>query len=431
MSVAIGDWAACFSRRGGSLRRVALVTATWFAAVGALWIVALDLLLRARSRDPVMVARLESTIHWAFILITSAAVYTIAYRIAVQLKRMHDVTVAVVESIGDAVLVLGRDRTIVYANPAAARMLDAKTETIVGLTAAEFSRRFLVQYPNGMVVTPDEFVAQRVFTEQGPLRYKVVLHPTERREVVVRSTASAVRPRPGAPPALVVSVMHDVTPNENLSRMRDRFLSSAAHALKTPVAIIKANVQLIARGEEVAGPSFQAIERQCARIDRLVQNLMVVSRARSHSLRLHAHRLALAQVVHEIALEVVTMRLPSEVRTEISASPVVYGDTERLATLVRNLCGEAIGAAVRGSPVTLYVSQPDRMTAELGVRYQPIPIPERTFSGDEDYDDTPLAHCATTTIAEAHGGTFGEESAGTTATLWVRLPAIEEHDVGA
>jgi len=299
------------------------------------------------------------------------------------------------------------------------------------LTPTQFSRRFLVSYPDGTVVAPDEFVAQRVFTEPGPLRYKIVLHPTERRELVVRSTASGVRTRPDAPPALVVAVLHDVTPNETLSRMRDHFFSAAAHALKTPVAIIKANVQLIARGGAEPAPSFRAIERQCARIDRLVQNLMVVARARSHSLRLHTHALELEQLVREIAHESAATRATNEVRTEVTASPRVYGDAERLATLARNLCSEAIAAAVRGSPVTLYLSQPDPTTAELGVRYQPIPIPERTFSGDEEYDDTPLAHCATATIAEAHGGTVGEDSSGSTGAIWVRLPTIEDHHAAA
>ena len=428
MSKPSSDWAACFSGSGRSLRRVALVTATWFLAIGALWIVALDVVLRAESHDPVTTARLESTIHWAFILIASAAIYAIAFRVATQLKHMHDVTSAVVESIGDGVFLLGADRKIAYANPAGARMLRLGQDEFIGMTAPEFWRRFRPSYPDGLVVAPDELISQRAFTEPGPLRYKVVLHFGEHEGLVFRSTAAAVRRRLGEPPAMVVSVLHDITPNENLSRMRDRFFAAAAHALKTPVAVIKANVQLISRGPHADTPSFRAIERQCARIDQLVKNLMVVSRARSHSLHLHAHAIELEPIVRDVAAEIVAARPTNEVRVEVSASPQVFGDRERLATLVRNLFSEAAGIAVRGTPLAICLGLHEPGTAEIGVRYVPIPVAERTFAGEEQYDDAPLARCATMTIADAHGGRVGEDNAETASVLWARFPTIEDHD---
>jgi signal transduction histidine kinase len=101
-------------------------------------------------------------------------------------------------------------------------------------------------------------------------------------------------------PELVVSVLHDITDSEHIESLRDQFFAAAAHSLKTPVAIIKANAQLLSRG---AGPhpgkSMAASDRQCGRIDRLIQNLLVLSRARSRTLQLAPLEVALAPVVEQ------------------------------------------------------------------------------------------------------------------------------------
>ena len=95
------------------------------------------------------------------------------------------------------------------------------------------------------MVPPGLFVSQRVFDEGGPLQYKAVVHPSGGGDVVIRAMASGVRMEVGAPATWVVSVMHDITDTEHLDRMRDQFFAAAAHSLKTPLAIVKADVQAL------------------------------------------------------------------------------------------------------------------------------------------------------------------------------------------
>ena len=71
---------------------------------------------------------------------------------------------AVVDSIGDGILLLGRDRHVAYANPAAALMLNCDSAAeLIGMSAQVFSRRFRVSYPTGALVPPEQFASQRVF----------------------------------------------------------------------------------------------------------------------------------------------------------------------------------------------------------------------------------------------------------------------------
>ena len=95
---------------------------------------------------------------------------------------------------------------------------------------------------------PGRYISQRAFDEGGPLHYKVTIQPPAGRAGAISVTAAGVRLEVGAPATWVVSVMHDITDTEHLERLRDQFFAAAAHSLKTPVAVIKADAQLLAAG---------------------------------------------------------------------------------------------------------------------------------------------------------------------------------------
>jgi signal transduction histidine kinase len=222
-------------------------------------------------------------------------------------------------------------------------------------------------------------------------------------------------------------VLHDITDTEHLDQLRDGFFAAAAHTLKTPIAIIKANVQLAARAPtRDLTPVMDAVRRQCDRIERLVQNLQVIARARTHTLRIYAGPLELAPLVLAVARDL-HGRTPVEVTTEIDATPEVYGDAERLTTVVRNLTQTALEVATPHTPLTVYLAHRPH-AAELGVRFRPLPVTSRTFAPGDDYSDAELAQYATATIVEAHGGEVGGEADDTQTVMWVRLPTLEKHD---
>jgi signal transduction histidine kinase len=401
-----------------------LTVATSFVVAGVVWVLLTDLVLYAVTRAPVLLVRVETSAGWIFVALGGVFLYAVTLRSASRLARAQALVHAVIESIGDGVLILGRDRTILYANPAARRMLRSEhPQDLAGVGAEEFSRRFRVSYPDGFLVPPDQLVSQRVYVEAGPLHYKAVLHPPEAPDLVISSTAAAVRGAAGEPAELVVSVLHDITDSEHIESLRDQFFAAAAHSLKTPVAIIKANAQLLSRG---AGPqlgkSTAAIDRQCGRIDRLIQNLLVLSRARSRTLQLAPVEVALAPVVEQVAREMATASLEHELRTEIAASPRVHADQDRLAMAFRNLIDEALRTSRSGSAVTVVLTS-DAADVEFGVRYRPVPPEERTIDGYGEYDEIGIGRSVAKVIVDAHGGSLREEVSGPERTAWIRLPA--------
>jgi PAS domain S-box-containing protein len=291
------------THRARSAHRVAATVTAVFAIAGLAWVFLTDVALYGVVHEPRLIARIETAKGWIFIGLACLLLYAVTFLSAARLDRVRRLTAAVVESIADGLLLLGHDRTIAYANPAAVRMLGTRRKDLIGMSAAAFSRTFRVSYPNGALVPPENYISQRVFDEGGPLHYKVTLHPPDG-ERTISVTAAGVRLELGAPATWVVSVMHDISASERFERTRDQFFAAAAHSLKTPVTVIKADAQLLLPAIPAPQrPIAASIERQCDRIDRLVQNLIVLARARSRTLQLHPSDLSLGPLVEAIARE--------------------------------------------------------------------------------------------------------------------------------
>jgi signal transduction histidine kinase len=220
--------------------------------------------------------------------------------------------------------------------------------------------------------------------------------------------------------------MHDITDSENLERLRDQFFAAAAHALKTPVAVIKANAQLMSRTSGAQHlQSMAAISRQCSRIDRMVQNMLVLSRARSQSLYLHFDEVELAPLVAQVAREMAAEERRNDIRAEAGASPVVLADPERLALVLRNVIAAAQRESVAGTPVTVRVTQ-DGQDAQITVGYQALPAEEAPFAAADEYDNLAIGGSVAKTIVEAHGGALRAERSGPDASACIRLPVSME-----
>jgi signal transduction histidine kinase len=412
------------SRRAHSAHRVAVTVTAAFLVTGVAWVFFTDILLYGVSHNPVLIARIETAKGWIFIGLASLLLYAVTFLSAARLDRVRRLTVATVESIGDGVLLLGHDRAVAYANPAAVRMLRCPPADLIGMSADDFSRRFRVSYPDGALVPPERYVSQRVYDEGGPLQYKAVLHPPDGAELVISVTAAGVRMELGAPAVWVVSVMHNITDTDRLERLRDQFFAAAAHSLKTPVAVIKADAQLLLPLQTPEGRRpAESIARQCDRIDRLVQNLLVLSRARSRTLQLHPTALELRPLIERISSERV-WSYRHDVRAVVTGSPSLHADPERLALAIRNLLYEASRLSPADSRLTL-LARPEGDQIAVGVRYQPLPWRDQETEAYSEYDDIGIGRSVAQTIVEGHGGSLSDEATDSERTSWMHLPAFE------
>lgn len=230
--------------------------------------------------------------------------------------------------------------------------------------------------------------------------------------------------------ARVVSVMHDISETERLEDARNRFFAAAAHCLKSPVSIIKASAQLLSRSAEpqLARP-LSTIERQSSRIDRLVDNLLLLARLRSGTLQLYPTRVELGRLVKDVAQEMSTASRHHEVGADVEARPSVHADRERLAVALRNVIDGGLRTSEAGSPVVVRLTERDG-DAEISVRYQ-VSLEGGPSDAFREYDDLDVSRHVTVAVVEAHGGVLREEKVGCDTTAWIRLPAIDDRDASA
>ncbi len=407
---------------------VAATVTVVFLIAGTTWILLTDVLVYRLVADRALIARLETAKGWLFVGLTAALVFGVTSVSVARLARAEATIRAVVNSVADGVLILARDGTIADANPAAARMLGVQTpDELKGMGAEQFSRRFHVSYPDGRLVQPEQFISQRALQGEELPPYKLRLYPPGRPELVIVSTAAPVRLVAGGPVELAVSVIHDVTEVDGLERLREQFFSAAAHALKTPVSIIKARVHLWgSRGPSPLDPSAVAvIERQCGKISRLTENMLLLSRLRSGALRLHPEIVDCADIVEAVTREMRSASAAHGLVFKLEGRPAVFVDRESIAQVLRNLIEMAYRRAHAQTEVIVVLDE-SAARARLRVVYQSLSAEDAL--GEEDgagFTGLGLERHLVESLVKAAGGTFrSEQDVPPFCTDWVEIPTV-------
>jgi len=135
-----------------------------------------------------------------------------------------------------------------------------------------------------------------------------------------------------------------------IEQLRRQLISSVTHELRTPLASIRAYNELLLDGD--AGPIneeqelfLQRIEATSMRLERLVNDLLDLSRLRAGELSIHKNPISVADIVDHT----VNALQPEAMRGDIRLAsvpepnlPMIYSDADRLSQVLFNLIGNAI-----------------------------------------------------------------------------------------
>jgi signal transduction histidine kinase len=222
---------------------------------------------------------------------------------------------------------------------------------------------------------------------------------------------------------------------------RDEFLSVASHELKTPITSLQLYVHGILRAQasgqlppEQLGQRLTRVSEQCSRLDKLVNNLLDVSRSEAKVLPMQREALDLALLVSETAERFVEEFARARCQVSINAADPVVGhwDRMRLEQVFTNLFQNVVRYAP-GAPVDITVTD-EGAQARVVVRDGGPGIPEkehgriferfiqaegpRSFAGGFG-----LGLWVVKQVTEAHGGSVSLESEpGAGAAFTVVLP---------
>jgi two-component system phosphate regulon sensor histidine kinase PhoR len=177
-------------------------------------------------------------------------------------------------------------------------------------------------------------------------------------ERVYRVTATAV----GNGSGLFVVVFKDQSEARRIDRMRADFIANASHELRTPLASIAGFVETLrgpARNDAAAREQFlQIMQNQTARMARLIDDLLSLSRLEMKALSAAGARVDLVGVVENVVDTLRPLAADSGVVIENKVGPgriEVAGDRDELFQVFENLVENACKYGQQGGRVVVSV----------------------------------------------------------------------------
>lgn len=157
-----------------------------------------------------------------------------------------------------------------------------------------------------------------------------------------------------------VAVLRDIGDQKALQKRNAEFVSSVSHEMKTPLAGIKAYVELLADGdaedEETREEFLSVINGQADRLQRLVDNLLNLARIEAGVISVSKQQRSLNEVLEE-ALHVVQPSAEAKnIQLVSDLSPLYLGvlaDRDTMLQAAINLLSNAIKYTRSGGKVTL------------------------------------------------------------------------------
>lgn len=236
-------------------------------------------------------------------------------------------------------------------------------------------------------------------------------------------------------------VLEDITERRRLEQVRSDFVANASHELKTPISAIRGLVETIIDDPKMpadtAAKFVERIRNQAIRLDRIVKDLLQLSRADASEGKQLFTRVDLAAIVKQVHEAKKEDADDAGVKLELavkSAPLEVEGEPEGLHQLITNLVDNAIKYNEAGGRVQLRlitVGQAAQIEVEddgVGIAKDEVErIFERFYRVDRAHShensSTGLGLSIVKHIAQAHRGRVWVESQLEKGSIFrVRLP---------
>jgi two-component system, OmpR family, sensor kinase len=211
-------------------------------------------------------------------------------------------------------------------------------------------------------------------------------------------------------------------------------VADAGHELRTPLALLRTELELALRHADSAEELREAVRRSSAEVDRLAQlaeDLLLLARSHGGGLPLRVEPIEAADLLTRVASRF-------EWRAQAASRPLstsqpdglrLQGDPLRLEQALGNLVDNALRY---GEGAVLVSARPASAMVELHVIDEGAGFPpeflERAFERFSRHDHARarggagLGLAIVRTIAEAHGGSAHAGRSDTGADVWLTVP---------
>lgn len=262
----------------------------------------------------------------ASVAVRNAALYTDRLRAKVQ-------TDAILNALTDGIIVTDSRGVVTRVNPGLERIFEMPGERIIGKTHDELIR--LTGTVSGMTLA-EGIAGGWPFTGRSQLSVEgdLIIADEPLRTVPVSIKYVPILNNTNHLVSMIASVQ-DISKFRAADALKNTFISTVSHELKTPVALIKgyASTMLIEDGEwdqEVLRESLRVIEEEADRLAELINDLLDASRMMSGMLKLNRVEFNLRDLCVRVAGRMQSQTNRHQLTTSFpDRFPSVYADPDR------------------------------------------------------------------------------------------------------
>ena len=348
---------------------------------------------------------------------------------------------------------------LVSTSPVGVLVFDAKTLDVVSLN--QETRRIVggmngagrslphplkvmtFRRPDGREFSPDELPPLR--NDETVRAEEIVIQLPDGQSVTTLVNSTPIFSEDGEITS-VVAALQDMTPLEELERIRSEFLGMVSHERRPQLTAIKGSAAAVlsassAMNDSEMRQSFQIVDEQADPMRGLISDLLGVTRIEAGTLSITPEPTALASLIEQARSGFLREGARNRIDMDLAPDlPRVRADRQRIVQVLNNLFSNASKYSPDGSAIRVSASAEDVYVSisvsdeGRGISAESLPHIFKKFSRlDSEYldrhtegDDLGLAICKG--IVEAHGGRIWAESGGQGlgARLTFTISAVEE-----
>jgi len=367
---------------------------------------------------------------------------TIAHGFAVSLENLRAFlslsaeqrkTLAMVNNLTDGVLLFDHYNSIASFNPMAESFFDIKAGEVMGKNISELVKFPALEPLIGLIGQEIKVVFRKEIqtTKNSILEVSTVPMTTKKEKLGT------------------LVIIHDITREKGVEKMKTEFVSISAHQLRTPISAVKWILRMMVDGDfgtvtdeqkEELNKAYQSNERMVVLINDLL-NVTRIEEGKYISKPVLSSMEDIVLVVLDSLKELATRhKVEVDFQKPDKAMPKVKVDEEKINLVIQNLVGNAIKYTMPGGKVTVSLKLDDE-NMEFMVKDTGIGIPEdqqkrifnKFFRGSNvikiETDGSGLGLFIAKNIIDAHGGRIwfeSEEGKGTTFHFTIPLLRSEE-----
>jgi PAS domain S-box-containing protein len=290
-------------------------------------------------------------------------------------QALHDTQTAkeqvdnILRCAADGLVVTNRRNRVTHINKIAEEMLDVSAKDVLGHAFTKlFINRNLREQAKNFLNEADQEAQQFDFK----LNLSGYQFPR-----IIEARSSMLRTDDGAQ-AGIVTLLRDVSRERELDQIKSEFISTAAHELRTPMAVIMGYIEILMDKEQF-GPFTEAKEleflgevyRKGEALSQIVDDLFDISRIEAGlPLPIDREHCDMNEIIREVVAHYNKYTTKHDFKMSLSDDAKGHIDRNKITQVIENLVSNAVKYSQEGGLIEISTSQKEDKLLQVNIKDQ-------------------------------------------------------------